>query len=114
MIEQHEVVSVVALSVVAALSTVAIFCRNYHENWLQFLGLVGIALWAAARVSQLVDMMSTRLPAQGMILHVSMALFAVGTAMKVWAHRPRDNEAAPPAPYKLDPHDMRRVAGGKQ
>ena len=102
------------------LATVAIFCRNYHENWPQFIGLVGIAVWSAARVSQLTDMTSTRLPAQAMVLHISMACYAIGTAWKVWLHRAPSNgdggDTVPmeEAPHKLEPGQMRQVAGGKQ
>lgn len=109
-----EAISAVCLSLVTLLSGAAIFCRNYHENWVQWFGLVGITIWSAARVSQLTDMMSTRLPAQGVILHVSMVLFALGTAWKVWQHRPRDPDDSRDAPYKIEPEQMRQVAGGKQ
>lgn len=91
-----EVFSAICLSIVAALSCIAIFCRNYHENWFQFFGLVGIAIWSSARVSQLMDMMMTRLPAQGALMHASLSLFAIGTAIKVWQHRPKN--AATPSP----------------
>lgn len=110
-----EVFSASCLFVVGVLAGTAIFCRNYHENWAQFVGLAGIAIWAFARVSQLTDMMTTRLPSQGMILHAALLLYAVGTAWKVWAHRPHDPAppAAPPAPYKLEPGDLHRAAGGR-
>ena len=86
----------------------------------QFIGLVGIAVWSAARVSQLTDMTSTRLPAQAMVLHISMACYAIGTAWKVWLHRAPSNgdggDTVPmeEAPHKLEPGQMRQVAGGKQ
>lgn len=122
-ITPRELFSAVCLTIVALAAVVGIFCRNYHENWLQFVGLVGVALWACARVSQLTDMMGTRLPAQGAMLHASLALYAMGTALKVWQHRPKPPDpwaatvaelAVNQAPYKLEPDQMRRVAGGKQ
>lgn len=111
-----EVFSAVCLAIVGALAGAAIFCRNYHENWLQFAGLVGLAIWSMARVAQLTDALSTRLPSQGAILHASLLCYALGTAWKVWAHRPQqgDPPAQPPAPYEIEPDHMRHVAGGKQ
>jgi hypothetical protein len=108
------IVSAICLSIVAALCIVAIFCRNYHENWLQFAGLAGLSLWASARVTQLLDLFDGRMPNQGLVLHVSLALYAVGTAWKVWQHNRPQTPAPPPAPYKLDPEHLHRVAGGRK
>lgn len=112
-ITARELVSACCLSLVAVLATVAVFCRDYHENWPQFVGLVGIAVWSAARVSQLTDMTSTRLPAQAMVLHISMACYALGTAWKVWLHS-HGPHLRPPPPYQIEPEHQRQVAGGNE
>lgn len=109
-----EIFSACCLSVVALLTGVAIFCQNYHENWLQFVGLAGLSVWCSARVSQLIDLFDGRMPLQGPMLHAALLCYALGTAWKVWEHRPPLRDAPPPAPYKLEPDEMSQVAGGRQ
>lgn len=110
-----QIASAVCLGLVAALTATAIFSRNYHENWLQFAGLVGLCVWASARVAQLVDATDARLPMQGLTMHASLALYAVGTALKVWQHRTRSTGGPPPAPPETLPMEhMPHAAGGTQ
>lgn len=108
-------VSVVCLSLVALMCAAGIFCRHFHENWPQLLGLAGLATWAAARVLQITDFTDHRVPNQGAFMHISLALYGLGTAIKVWRNRPR-NGATPvppaPAPHKIEPEQLRSVAGG--
>lgn len=91
-----EIISAVSLSTVAVLAGIAIFCHNYHENWLQFVGLIGITVWAAARAMQIADVSEVGLPWRGLTLHVALAAYAIGTAWKVWCHRPPKTTKAPP------------------
>jgi FtsH-binding integral membrane protein len=74
------VLSVVALSLLIALSLVAIFHPKYHENWLQFAGLWGIVFGGTAKVAQLLDRDYSS--AENTLLFGALAMFALGTALK--------------------------------
>lgn len=107
-----QLVSVVALTIVAMAAALGIFCRHFHDNWPQLLGLAGLATWAIARVLQITDMTDHRVPNQGAVMHVSLALYALGTAWKVWTHRPVDPPPAQP-PYKIEAGELHHVGGGR-
>lgn len=73
--------SLISLSLIVVLCSAAIFSGKFNENWLQMLGLIGVALWAVARFYQLLD--GGWLSTQQTFVYVSMALYALGTAKKV-------------------------------
>lgn len=111
-----EITSAVSLSIVALLAGWSVFSRHYRENWAQFAGLVGIAIWAVARVLHLADLTEASIPGRGVLMHTSLALYGIGTAWKVWRHRPPRPSAYPPAPPtgpgEIDPSHLRHVLGG--
>lgn len=89
-------VSIVCLAVVAAACVLGIYSRHYREDWAQYVGLVLVLLWSVGRGSDLtmrwLDWMGGALvprpdmSTQQLLGHVGLALFAIGTARKVWRH----------------------------
>ena len=77
--------SVACLLVLAILCLLGIVSRYYHDNWLQFVGLFGVMCWALARALQVLH--GAHVNEQQLWAHVSLALFALGIAQKVWRHR---------------------------
>ncbi len=78
-------VSAACLFVVAAICLVGIVSKHYRDNWLQLLGLIGLVWWSLARA---IEMLSRDHVGNYQLLsHVSLTLFAIGTAIKVWEHR---------------------------
>lgn len=73
--------SLISLSLLVILCSAAIFSGKFNENWLQMLGLIGVALWAVARFYQLLN--GGWLSTHEVVAHSSMALYALGTAKKV-------------------------------
>lgn len=73
--------SLISLSLLVVLCSAAIFSGKFNENWLQMLGLIGVALWAVARFYQLLN--GGWLSTHEVVAHSSMALYALGTAKKV-------------------------------
>lgn len=73
--------SLISLFLLVVLCSAAIFSGKFNENWLQMLGLIGVALWAVARFYQLLD--GGWLSTHEVVAHSSMALYALGTAKKV-------------------------------
>lgn len=90
-------ISITCLLVVCLSSVAALLSKHYRDNWLQFAGLWGLLFWSAGQVWQLtsrwIDWMSDLLlerpdmATQDLIGHAGLALFALGTAWKVWRHR---------------------------
>jgi hypothetical protein len=82
-------ISIACLLTVATLSVAAILSNHYRDNWMQFLGLCGVVPWTIGRAWTLADplMPAPDMSTQQLIGHVGLALFAAGTAWKVWRHR---------------------------
>lgn len=76
--------SVAALTLVIALALLAIFHPSYHDNWLQFFGLWGTVFGGAGKVAQLLDRGFSS--AENTLLFGALALFALGTALKVYKY----------------------------
>jgi uncharacterized membrane protein len=73
------------LGVIAVLCLMGIFSQRYSDNWMQFVGLWGLLAWSAARLWQVIDG-AAHLSGQQLVLHVALALFACGTAYKVFIY----------------------------
>jgi hypothetical protein len=104
--------SIVALSWLALLCLLGVFHDAFEDNLLQRVGMAGLALWSVSRVWEKLQTWDT--PAIHMVLHVALALYATGTALKVarrhWAvKRSRGTEAR-----ELRRGEQHQVAGGKQ
>jgi hypothetical protein len=80
--------SAMCLIIVAALCLAGIFSRAFHDNWLQFCGLVGLMAWATARAYQILDG-NAYISTQQLVAHAALASYALGTAYKVWILRPK-------------------------
>jgi hypothetical protein len=90
-------ISITSLLIVAGSSIGAILSKHYRDNWLQFAGLWGILFWSLGRSWQLAErylswLMEPLTPApdmstQSLIGHSGLALFAIGTAWKVFRNR---------------------------
>lgn len=97
-------VSVVSLCLISALCFAGLFTKAYQDNLCQFFGLWGTACWGLARAWQLVT--EGGLTSQQVVAHASIALYAAGTAYKVWKrHRltvssPRETLYFPAAPSR--------------
>lgn len=81
---------------IAVLCLVGLVSGKFKDNWAQHLGLGIALLWAASEAWTLAqhawvlddrDLVSLK---RG-LLHSSLALYAVGTAWKVWKHRKHQN-----------------------
>ncbi len=59
----------------------AVFYERFRCTWLQLLGMFGLALWSAARLHDVIN--GAPVSQQQLLAHVSLALYAVGTAIKV-------------------------------
>lgn len=81
------VLSSLALIVLVGLCLTAIFAQAYQDNWCQFIGLSGFCIWGTGR---LVDVLAGGTVTEMQVFaHVSLACFAVGTALKVVKHQNR-------------------------
>jgi hypothetical protein len=99
------------LATSAAICWAGVFAKTFKDNWLQFLGLLGLGMWAPARAWDLWgEYARSSWPQFGM--HLALASLLLGTAWKVWQHRePKAPEAPPPQP--LPPEHLSHVAGGR-
>lgn len=104
-----DVLSIVCLAIVSAICWLGLFAKIFKDNWLQFCGLLGMAMWSTARAWQFVDY-ATSTPQQA-AMHVALACLLLGTAQKVWQHRPSQGEKGDP-PTPLPPEHLQHVAGG--
>lgn len=76
--------SLACLLVTGAIATVGVFSNHYDDNVLQ---RVGLSIIAIGTISRAVERMANDVPDPPFILlasQVGLALFAVGTAHKVW------------------------------
>jgi hypothetical protein len=88
-------IACLVVTILACLS--GVFSRHYRDNWMQYLGLWAILAGALGRGWQLslrwhywVNnplMPEPDISNQNLALYGGLALFAVGTAWKVWRHR---------------------------
>lgn len=80
-------VSIFAMVLVAALCAAASLWHGYQDNTLQRIGLALLGCGAALRAY----MVSVReqISAEEALVHVGVLVFGLGTALKVWSHRPR-------------------------
>lgn len=103
--------SAACLAVVALACWTGVFAKTFNDNWLQFLGLVGIGIWCPARAWQIVDY-AVATPQQ-FSMHLALACYALGTAYKVWKNKPpkAGDSSSPPTP--LPPDRLRHVVGGR-
>lgn len=101
-------VSIACLQIVAVLCAAGIFSHHYRDNWPQFVGLVLVLLWSFGRSIDLGvrwwnwiggELVPTpQVSTQQLLGHIGLALFAIGTAWKVWTHRHRpDNPNGTPS-----------------
>ena len=74
-------ISSASLFTLAIVCLFGVFSPIYKDNWCQFFGLWGLIAWSLARGFQVVE--TGDVSTQQLIAHVSLALFAVGTAWKV-------------------------------
>jgi hypothetical protein len=84
-------ISVVCLAALGGLSLSGLLSKAYRDNWLQHLGLIGILFWSLGRASIIGSRVlegDWHISFYQLLSHVALLLFAVGTAVKVWKHRP--------------------------
>lgn len=110
-----------------ALAVAGLWAQSYRDNWAQWAGLWGMVIAMVAvfcpsvpevRALGLLEAVEHRVNdvgARDLLVMASALLFGAGTACKVWRHR-KQRPGGPPAeaPYKLEPDEMRHVAGGSK
>lgn len=75
------IVSVISLSIVAALCLIGVFHRAFRDNILQCIGMSGLCIACFGRIGAV---WTTEFTAPSwMLVHLFMAIYAVGTALKV-------------------------------
>jgi hypothetical protein len=81
--------SVGCLWVIGTLCIMGLLYKHYRENWLQFFGLAGMALWSFGRGSVLFEraMDGGTVGDFQLIGHISMLLYVLGTTLKVIKYR---------------------------
>lgn len=102
-------ISILCLVILGALCLCAVFSEKYRDNWLQFVGLWGVMLWAFARAWQVFD--GAEVTGQQLWAHISFAVFAAGTAIKVWRYP--QSEKPPPLKHLPPEHWARVIGRGK-
>lgn len=104
------IVSVVALCIVMALCVLGTFGRWYSDNLAQRIGMAMLFIGCWPKVEELMFFR----PENGgvWVAHVGLAVFAMGTAWKVWLHRDHHPPPAQP-PHRLHRDHLRHVSGGK-
>lgn len=91
-----QLASAVCLLTLVGLCLCGIFSPLYRDNWGQFAGLCLLTVWAAARLGRVLD--GDEVSSQQLLAYVGMAVYACGTAWKVWHFRGHSSfmERAPP------------------
>lgn len=87
-------VSVIALAGIAVITVAGVFSPAYKDNLLQRVGMATASLSALALVDQMMshancEVSSAALP----VFYTGVLLWALGTARKVWQHRPHRRKA---------------------
>ena len=75
-------VSIVALSLVAFLCLLGVFHPRYDDTLGQRIGMSMIAIWCILRVQVKFTELDTE-PVH-LLLHIGLACYATGTALKIW------------------------------
>jgi hypothetical protein len=88
------IISAASLGVTMLLCVLGVFIPKvyYDDNLAQRIGMAGVFIFCWPRLVQLLEAreitgLVVPVPAQ-LAGHVGLAMFAVGTAYKVWKHRP--------------------------
>lgn len=88
--------SVACAVIVGLLCLAGLVSGKFRDNWMQFIGLAIALLWAFGEAWSLArhawwiddrDLVSLK---RG-LLHVSLLVYSIGTAWKVWKHRHEPN-----------------------
>lgn len=77
--------TVVSFAVVFILCVFGLFSARFRDNWLQAFGLVGVGFTSALATYKAAYM--EWVPPEMAVFAMSVALFGVGTAVKVWQYR---------------------------
>lgn len=101
--------SLTFLAIICVVCLLGVFSHKFADNWLQFFGLCGVTLWAGARFAQVLD--GAYISPQQLLIHGSLASFAIGTAHKVWRNS-QPKPPKPPAPYNIEQSHLKHVVGG--
>ena len=75
-------VSICALSIVAVLCLVGVFSSHFDDTLGQRVGMSLIAIWCIARVQT--KMLDPDTEPVHLLLHIGLASYAIGTALKHW------------------------------
>ena len=81
--------SLVSLSATLFLSVLGLYHRAYKDNLLQCIGMIGLAVFSLSRINAIWHEGYVGDPSVG-LLHASMAVYAIGTALKVVVHYGRE------------------------
>ena len=84
--------SIVLSGLLALICMAGTFSHHYRENWLQFAGLVTVAIWATMRAYHALQGAAVNGPE--LLLEGGALLFSFGTAWKVWRHSARGGEGS--------------------
>jgi len=101
-------ISVVALSIVTVLCLVGTLAHSYKDNLAQRIGMALLAYGCASRVQHIMG--SQYVSPDWLVVHVGIAVYAMGTAFKHWRliRRARCAELT-----ELAERDYIHVVGGK-
>lgn len=97
-------IALVLSAFLVLLCALGIICHYFRENWLQMLGM-GCTL-VAASMTAWHAWATQRTSSRVTLLLLGVALYAIGTAWKVWQHRARPEPSDPGVPYKLEPAEQ--------
>lgn len=103
------IISAACLLVLAVICLFGVFSSHYKDNWAQFVGLWGMIAWSLARSWQLIDDGGS-VTTQQLVAHVSITIFALGTAWKVARHK---RAAEPISQEPVSDDELRQIYGGK-
>jgi len=81
------ILSVACLWLIGLLSIAGILSSGFRENWLQWTGMAGLAVWSFGRASVLEDRETVNL--YQFVVHLSLVVYGLGTALEVWRRRRR-------------------------
>lgn len=87
------IVCALAAALVAIVCAAGCFLEVYEDNTAQRLGMAGVGLGAAVKAFDLAS--GSPVQAIDPFVWIGLALFALGTAVKVWHHRPRQPSSIP-------------------
>ena len=103
--------SIACLAIVAVLCAVGAFSRAYPDNMLQRIGMSSMGVWCTAQAVDMIQSMHT--DSVQLMLHIGLATFAVGTALRVrQVHRAPHCRRAEDLPMQA--RHLSHVAGGRR